>query len=176
MASIRRAAGVRRALPALLLASVASGSAADATGTDQGVTATFEGRSIRLDRGWGEAEACWSDERATRCYRSEAEMDRAELNATGPGLLADCSTTLRLYSSASFGGSVLALRERQRIVSLADLGFNNVTSSYRVGACAAEFFDTTSGGTAYPGNTNAGVSSTSMSSGWDNRVGSVFIS
>lgn len=38
------------------------------------------------------------------------------------------------------------------------------------------FYDTTSGGTAYPGNTNAGVSASSMLSGWNNRVGSVYIS
>jgi hypothetical protein len=54
---------------------------------------------------------------------------------------------------------------------------DNVTSSYVVGACAATFYDGAGGGApVYPGGTGAFASSSVMTSGWDNRVSSVYIS
>lgn len=143
----------------------------------EGIIASFESDRIRLADGWGEAHACFSDDEDTRCYRSEHEMDRAEaIEQSGTDVQSTCSSSLRLYSSTGYGGSVLALSTRYVTISLESYGFNNVTSSYRVGACSSRFYDTNSGGTAYPGNTNAGVSASSMLSGWNNRVGSVYIS
>ena len=142
------------------------------------VTAAFEGRLIGLADGWGEARACTSDGVATRCYRSEEAMDVAEnvaLDVTAAATLA-CSGSLRLYRLSGFGGGVLQLTTQFTVINLASYGFDNDTSSYRVGPCNSSFYDTTTGGTGYPGNTSANVSATSMVSGWDNRVGSVYIS
>ena len=142
------------------------------------IVATFEGRSLRLDDGWGEAHACTSDGKTARCYRTEQEMDaveggRAEV-ATSVAQV-NCGTSVRLYSSAGYAGDVLALTTRFSTINLASHGFNNITSSYRIGSCSAQFFDTTGGSTVYPGSTTAGSSAAVMVSGWDNRVGSVYI-
>ena|SRR6478752_213889 len=155
-------------------------SIATAEETVDSVVATFEGDLIALADGWGEATACTSDDSGTRCYRTETEMDESE----SPGQrargdvspLAVCSTSLRLYSATSFGGSVLQLSTRSSYLNLSSYGFDNTTSSYQIGACSALFFDGANGGApTYPGATGAGASATSMSAGWDNRVSSVFI-
>jgi hypothetical protein len=81
-----------------------------------------------------------------------------------------------LYRSTSYGGAVLQLTTRYTYINLSGYGFDNDTSSYRVGACAAYFYDgTNGGGSVYPGSTGAGVSASSMVSGWDNRISSVYI-
>lgn len=143
------------------------------------VVAEFEGGTIRLADGWGEATACHQSDAGVRCYRSEAEMDQAEVPldpATGR-LASSCSSSLKLYRSTGQSGGVLELTQQNTNLNLATFGFSNDTESYRVGACSAKFYDATSGtGTSYPGSTSAYASSSSMLSGWANRVSSVRIS
>lgn len=150
-------------------------SAADSVG----IPATFEGTTIDLQEGWGAARACTSDGTSTTCYRSEAAMDRATAEAARSIEItpfAACSSSLRLYRSTSYGGSVLQLTTRGTVINLSGYGFDNDTSSYRVGACSAGFYDGSGGGApTYPGSTGANASATSMVSGWDNRVSSVYI-
>lgn len=168
---------------ASLLAMVAAPTAtASASNDESSVIASFEGGWIRLADGWSEARACTSDGVSTRCYRSEAEMDSAEgpTDQTAQRLLVspltDCALpSVRLYQNTGWTGTVLQLTAMYTTISLAPYGFDNVTSSYRIGVCPARFYDTTSGGTLYPGNTVAGASASSMLSLWDNRVGSVYI-
>lgn len=147
--------------------------------------ATFEGTLIDLRDGWGEATACTSDGITTECFRTEQELDEYLEAATGyassllQGFAIEsvCSTSLKLYSNTSYGGSVLALSTRSTILNLSTWSFNNVTSSYKVGACNSTFYDgANAGAPTYPGNTAAGASATSMLAGWDNRVSSVIIS
>jgi hypothetical protein len=142
-----------------------------------GIVATFEGTTIDLLEGWGDARACTSDGTSTRCYRSEAAMDRAAARlSVDITPFAACSTSLRLYRSTSYGGSVLQLTTRGTVINLSGYGFDNDTSSYKVGACSAGFYDGSGGGApTYPGSTGANASATSMVSGWDNRVSSVYI-
>lgn len=171
-------------IAALLFAGVAPASGAISK-TDPSM-ASFEGGYLNLRNGWGHATACTSDGVTTECFRTEKELDQyltQVVSQAGSQSLGDvgiqsvCSTTLRLYSGTSFGGSVLALSTRLAFVNLSAFSFDNVTSSYRVGACSSTFYDGASGGApTYPGNTSAGASATSMLSGWDNRVSSVFIS
>jgi len=182
MLSITRYVRPIAAVAAAVLTFAASpAQASDPAEQEPTVIASFEGRSIRLADGWGEARACTSDGQVARCYRSEAEMDAAEdglPSAQDADLapLVDCGLpALRLYRGGSWGGGVLQLTVRYTVIDLAPYGFDNDTSSYRVGACSSRFYDTNSGGTLYPGNTTAGASSASMSSGWDNRVSSVYI-
>lgn len=167
-------------LCSLLVASMMAGhpTASASTVDDGGVIAWFDGAWIDLTDGWGEARACTSDGRTTVCYRSEAEMDRAAHTSTGFSVvpLAACSSSLRLYRSTSYGGAVLQLTTRYTYINLSGYGFDNDTSSYRVGACAAYFYDgANGGGSVYPGSTGAGVSASSMVSGWDNRISSVYV-
>jgi len=162
----------------LLATSTSVAGAEEAPVSSASVVAEFEGGTIRLADGWGEATACHQDDADVRCYRSEAEMDRAEVLADpAPGLLASCSSSLKLYRSTGQSGGVLQLTQRGVNLNLATFGFSNDTESYRVGACSARFYDATSGtGTSYPGWTGAFASSSWMLSGWANRVSSVRIS
>ncbi len=150
---------------------------AQATAPDDSVIASFEGGWLRLADDWGDAQACASDVSGTRCYRSEAEMDRQEpgIAREGDPARAACTPSVRLYVNTSYGGNVLQLTVRGTVLNLASYGFSNVTSSYKIGACSARLYDTTSGATLYPGSTSAGVWASSMSSGWDNRVSSAYI-
>ena len=168
----------------LLFAGVVPASAAISK-TDVSM-ASFEGGYLNLRNGWGQATACTSDGVSTECFRTEKQLDQYLTPVANPdgsqslgdvGIQSVCSTTLRLYSGTSFGGSVLALSTRLAFLNLSAFSFDNVTSSYRVGACSSTLYDGASGGApTYPGNTSAGASATSMLSGWDNRVSSVFIS
>ena len=88
---------------------------------------------------------------------------------------ASCSSTLRLYHGTSFTGAVLGLSTRGSLIQLASSGFDNVTSSYRVGACSASLYDGLQSG-LYPGATGAGSQASVMLSGWDNTISSVVIS
>lgn len=149
---------------------------ADAGGDS--VIATFDGQSIRLSDGWGEAGACHSDDDGTRCYRTEREMNEVEGldQSQSELLLAACSTSLRLYRGTSFGGGVLSLTQRFTGIALGPYGFDNDTSSYKVGACSSTFYDGGVGSAAYPGATGAGAQSSSMVAGWNNRISTVYIS
>lgn len=171
---------IRRTFAAIALCGVAIpvGTAAAGDADPPGVIASFEGELINLAEDWGEAHACAIAVDGARCYRSEADMDAAEGVMPEPGgrvPLANCSSKLRLYDGTSYGGEVLELQTRTVLHNLAGLGFNNRTSSYKIGACSAKLFDTTTGVTLYPGSTGAGVWASSMQSGWDNRIGSVII-
>ncbi|MDQ3524956.1 MAG: hypothetical protein M3451_07880 [Chloroflexota bacterium] len=150
---------------------------ADAQAELDSVVASFEGHDLRLAEDWGDAGACYQDAVDTRCYRTEAEMDATEsvVRRTQAAPLASCSTTLRLYRSTNYGGGVLALSQRGTGIALSTFGFNNDTSSFRIGACSAIFYDGGVGSTQYSGGTAAGVWSAFMVSGWDNRVSTVYI-
>jgi hypothetical protein len=152
-----------------------------AAATSPGVLAQFEGRTIDLSEDWGEATACSITTVGATCYRTEQEMDaafavtlRVALSLRGLfGILSNCVTQVKLYDGTSYGGTVLQLWGRQTHV-LSTSGFDNVTSSYKIGACDAEFYSGISTG-PYPGNTSAGAQSTAMVAGWDNIVSSIYI-
>jgi hypothetical protein len=148
-----------------------------------GVEAQFEGDTIDLSQGWGAARACAVTAAAVNCYRSEAEMDAALAAAAGAStgsevgiLTVSCSSSLRLYTGTSYSGSVLYLAVRLVAINLSPLGFDNTTSSYRVGACDSDLYSGANlGGSLYPGDTSAGAQAASMVSGWNNIVSSVFL-
>lgn len=150
--------------------------------------AEYEGEEIDLRFGWETAKACATDGVTTTCYDSEAEMAAAlgsvatatpdpSAPAGSSGLLrASCSSYLRLYTGTNYTGSVLALTTRLWVLNLSDYGFNNVTSSYKVGGCSSTFYDlSNAGGTVYGGGSGAWDQAASMPSGWDNRISSVWI-
>lgn len=144
-----------------------------------GVIASFEGAWINLAEGWGDATACTSDGFTTQCFPTEQAMDAttsARVLSTQIVPQASCASSLRLYRSTAFGGAVLQLSTRSVYINLSSYGFDNDTSSFKVGACDSYFYDGASGGTPlYTGTTTANSSATSMLTGWDNRVSSVYI-
>lgn len=177
----------RRALVAacaLLAVAPLPAAAAPVRPAPSGSLATFEGHQIDLAQGWGEATACAVTDAGTKCYRTEAEMDAtiatsspatATVAASGAATTAStCSSSLRLYDGTSFTGTVLSLSTRGSLITLSTYGFDNKTSSYKVGACAAVLYSGIQSGT-YPGNTAANAQASSMQSGWDNVISSVLI-
>lgn len=168
---------VTRFLSALAMATIAlaPGGADSADDHSGGVIASFEGRPINLAESWEEATACTTDGVTARCYRSEAEMDAIEGRADD-GLARACTPTVRLWSNTGQSGQVLKITSQYTNVDLAPLGFDNITSSYKVGGCNSYMYDGAGGGAPqYPGTTSAGASYSSMASGWDNRVSSFYI-
>lgn len=158
--------------------------------------ALFEGRLIDISRDWEGAGAClvWPEAIGVpECFRTEAEMDKriAELERLHPQnetvnrqasgsstrAVSNCSNYVRLYDGTYYAGATLYLRGRQFWYDLADSGFNQKTSSFKIGACSAYFADYSGGGGDwYPtSRTEAYDVATSMISGWDNDVSSVYI-
>ncbi len=175
-------------LPAVDVLAIEAVTVPEPTAAPEPWVAEYEGQEIDLRFGWDAARACSTDGVVTTCYDTEAEMI-ASLGlpaqppagsdpSAGSGFVrASCDSYLRLYTGSSYTGSVLALTTRAWVLNLSDYGFNNVTSSYKVGGCASTFYDlSNAGGTVYGGGTWAWAQSATMLSGWDNRVSSVWIS
>lgn len=148
--------------------------------------AVFNGRTIDLSRGWQGARACIELGDHTECFAAETAMLDAHPDVFGAAtdhhllggesIAADCSSSLRLYTGTSYSGSVLTLTARQTTLNLSSYGFDNVTSSYRVGACSSSFYSGANlGGSRYPGPTSANNSAASMVTGWNNVLSSVWI-
>jgi hypothetical protein len=155
--------------------------------------AIFEQGELDLGESWGDATACIEFDDRTECFRTEDELVAAypEYGSTGGAgestsaaapigdftTTSVCSTSLRLYRLTGFTGGTLVLTTRAVVLNLSTYGFDNDTSSYRVGACASTFWAGASGsGSVYPGPTGANASASSMLSGWNNVVSSVYIS
>lgn len=147
--------------------------------------ALFEEQLIDLSEGWGEAQACvvWDGDHLVECFRTEAELvervvtsARAE-QAEPVGASSTCSSSLKLYDGPSYPGAALYLYQRTTWINLSDYGWANRTSSFKVGACLSYLADfVNGGGDWYPtSHTQAYDQSSSMISGWDNRVSSVYI-
>ncbi|MEI7547472.1 MAG: hypothetical protein WCK21_05365 [Actinomycetota bacterium] len=152
-------------------------------GGARGGQATFEGRTIDLSVDWQGATACNIAPSGSVCFRTEAQLDQflstatVDTTATVDSLASSCSSTLRLYSGTSYTGSVLNLSTEFLFINLSTYGFDNITSSYKVGACDTWFYSGASGGgSLYPGSTSAFSSSTSMLFGWNDVISSVYIS
>lgn len=160
-----------------------------ADSTELGQVAVFEGSTIDLARGWGDAHACaiWGDRGVAECFRTEAELEawlprlvslpQGSTDASVTTTATACSSALRLYDGTGYSGDVLYLWSRQTWINLWDVGFANRTSSYKIGACSSYFADYSGGGGDwYPTSlTSAYLWSPSMLSGWDNRVSSVYL-
>jgi len=155
--------------------------------------AIFEQGELDLSESWGDATACIELGDHTECFRTEQQLLAAHPEYGAPGdtestsaaastdgditPMATCSSSLRLYRSTGFTGGTLVLTTRAVVLNLSTYGFDNDTSSYRVGACASTFWSGASGsGSVYPGATGAWASASSMLSGWNNVVSSVYIS
>ena len=142
--------------------------------------AWFQGHQIDLSQGWGEARACFVDEAAAdiECFRDQAALDSRErelaANSANPDI--SCSSPLKLFADTSYGGRELDFYDRGFWQNLSDWSFDDQTSSYKVGACSVDLADGANGGSPfYPGDTSAGHNEPSMSSGWDNRISSIYI-
>lgn len=167
--------GFALVVPGLLTLSVSTPVTAQGDPPQPGSLAEYNGRIIDLAVWWEGAQACRIAEPINQCYDTEAELDAAPAPDHGSATtLTDCGSPVRLYDGTGHGVPVVEIWPRWTALSLSTYGFVNKTSSYLIGACAAAFYD--GSGNVYPGSTGAGVSRSSMSSGWNNRVASVYLS
>ena len=142
--------------------------------------AWLEDHWIDMASGWEDAVACDVEPTGNTCYRTMAAFNAAVAPVPAKGVVAlaasYCGSSVRLFDGTSYTGTMLALNLRSTNINLSTYGFDNVTSSYKVGSCDSEFFNGVNGGGAmYPGNTSAGAQASSMVTGWSNQVSSVYI-
>lgn len=142
-------------------------------------SAQFEGGILDLSKGWGIARACTYDGAVTSCFVERDELVKYLDNyheSSAFTRTSTCASSLELYENIGYGGRVLYLSGRYSWINLNIFGFDKQTSSYRVGGCRASFNGSYAGaGTNYPGDTRAGSWASTMLSGWDNRISSVYI-
>ena len=135
--------------------------------------AWYQDHWIDLSKSWETATACNVQPDGTTCYRTEAQMNAA-IGPTATSHFSPavtCGSALHLYDGTSFTGTSISFSSRLTVINLSTYGFDNLTSSYKIGACAADFYSGSNlTGTLYPGNTSANASATSMLSGWDNSI------
>lgn len=181
--------GARIAVAAITIGAVtvvAGGAPAGAdTAPGNPDAAVYEGGTLDLSESWGGAGACVELTTTTECFDTEGELLAAhpELHAVAApnkaglgvvALVADCSSSLRLYDGGSYTGSVLFLTTRQLVLNLSSYGFDNITSSFKVGACATSFFSlANAGGGTF--SRAAFAQSASMPAGFNNVLSSVYI-
>jgi hypothetical protein len=137
--------------------------------------ARFEGRWIDLEESWGAARACLvAPGLPPECFRSTFELSRRAAALETPEV--SCSSPLKLYNYTNQGGSSAWIYTRGLWINLSTYSFDNKTSSYRVGACAAELAALSDGdGAHYSGCLDAWCEEDSMSFGWNNITSSVYL-
>jgi hypothetical protein len=87
-----------------------------------------------------------------------------------------CSSSLDLYEHSYYGGRRLSFWDRGLWQNVGDYGFDNMMSSYIVGACYVYLADYRwGGGDWYPGTTSSYHPEGWLLPGWDNRVSSLYI-
>jgi len=161
----------------LALLATALPAAADAAPKDQPspAAAIFEGEPIDLTEGWGEAQACLVSAGGVECFRTIAELDAAEKLLADGAKAVTCSTPLRLYNGTYRTGTVLSVATRGTWLNLSLYGFDNLTSSYKVGSCNIDLASGTSGGgSRYWRCLTAYCLENVMASGWNNVISSAY--
>ena len=178
--------GAIRLLAVVISVSTASaivmGAPASAAGDKTTTKAWFGDHWIDMAKGWESATACAVSASAAVCFATEREMD-SYLAATAasvtaaPATAGVCSTSMRLYDGASYTGNLLYLSSQGTFLNLANYGFDNITTSYKIGACSSYFYSGASGGgSLYPiQNTEAFDQYPTMLSGWNNALSSVYM-
>lgn len=96
--------------------------------------------------------------------------------AGGHAPLLTCSTPLTLRNGANQTGTSATVSTRGVWINLSTVSFNNMTSSFTVGACSVSLASATNGGGAhYTRCLSAGCVENTMDLGWDNVISSVYL-
>jgi len=137
--------------------------------------ARFEGRWIDLSRGWQGARQCLVyPGRATECFRSAEALSRRVSGLGTPDI--SCSSPLVLHDGTYQTGPLVAVYARGLWIDMSTVGFNNMTSSYKVGACSVELANGAGGGGShYSRCLYAGCVENVMAAGWNDAVSSVYL-
>lgn len=105
-----------------LLAAVLVPSSAVAAGSPAGPIATYNGAQIDLSQGWGTAQACLVADGEVECFANRsgllARENQLATQTSAPGgafagtVTTTCSSPLRLYADAGYGGRELDFYDR----------------------------------------------------------------
>jgi hypothetical protein len=164
------------AIVGLFLATMATAAgAAEVVGEDHAEMARYAGAVIDLTEGWGTADACVVHPEGTDCFDTMAEA--AEFDAELSASSTTCSSSLRLFDGQYRTGRVLYVSDRLVWVNLSARGFDNVTRSFQVGACASRLAAGTNGGGGIYRDMRfaAGHQENVMAAGWDRAISSVYL-
>lgn len=166
------------------------------TAPSGGTIATFNGSLIDLGEDWEGAAVCIVGPEVLsqpECYETEAEAEArldqlapsgdataAAVDGQEPVALAasNCASYLKLYDGYFYTGASLWLLGRGYWRNLSLYGFDQTTSSFKVGACSAYMADWADGGGSwYPtSHTQAYDLEPYITGGWNNDISSVYIS
>jgi hypothetical protein len=137
--------------------------------------ALFEGRWIDLRGGWGSATACLVyPHRPTECFRTTAALLQRRSALPSPDI--SCSSPLKLHEKTNQLGTTIFVYTRGLWINLSTVDFDNMTSSYTVGACGIELAALANGGGShYTRCLSAWCVEDVMLTGWDNVISSVYL-
>jgi hypothetical protein len=157
------------------IVAVPSSAFAGPAGAPAAHIALFEGHWIDFSSAWRPARDCdILPGRPPVCFRTEVAARAGGAHMQQPAV--SCSTPLRLHNGTNQTGATLSIYTRGVWVDLADWGFDNMTSSYTVGACAIELASLAGGGGfRYTRCLSAGCVENVMDNGWNNVVSSVYL-
>ena len=159
-----------------------SGVTESSAATSGDVIASYNGATIDLSQGWGTATICVVAPSGTNCFANQHDY-QAWTDAqpkTSASLLAattsSCSSGFQLYENIDYGGRELIIYDESIWINLSNYSFNDIVSSYKVGACAVSMTDAANGsGNVYPGATSPGSDVSWIGSAWNDRVSSVYV-
>ena len=156
-------------------AASASPQGSDTSGSIDVTHARFEGQWIDLSKGWGAATACMIfPHRPIECFRTTEAL--LAHRATLPSPDTSCSSPLRLHDKANQLGTTIFVYTRGLWINLSTVDFDNMTSSYIVGACAVDLAALANGGGShYPECLSAWCQEDVLLTGWDNVFSSVYL-
>ena len=154
--------------------------------------ARYHGHEIDLALDWEGAGACMVAPDALadiECFDTEDELIArvAELGLEddpSPAIEGvrsiggyECSSWTKLYANTWYGGASLWFRTRGLWDNLANYGFDQRVSSFKIGACQVIFADWSNGGGSwYPMSyTQPNDVDAILLSGWDNDISSFYI-
>ena len=159
----------------------------------QGSEALYNGELIDLSKDWEGATTCIviPDELDyAECFDSDADRDErlADLGLTERFAEKDgpegasfasgyCSSYLKLYDGYWYSGSSLWMSFRGVWQNLSNFGFNQRTSSYKVGGCSTYLADWNNGGGAWipTGASQAWDVDVVITGSWNNDISSIYI-
>lgn len=158
-----------------------SGVTESSAATSGSTIATYNGGYIDLSQGWGSATICVVAPGGTNCFANQQDYQawtdaQSKTMAPSSATTSSCSSGFQLYENIDYGGRELIIYDESIWINLSNYSFNDILSSYKVGACAVSMTDAANGsGNVYPGPTSPYSDVSWIGSTWNDRVSSVYV-
>lgn len=181
MRRAQRITGVLALFFSMGLVGTISGVTESSAATSGSTIASYNGGSIDLSQGWGSATICVVAPGGTTCFANQQNYQawtnaQSKSATTLTATTASCSSGFQLYENIDYGGRELIIYDESIWINLSNYSFNDILSSYKVGACAVSMTDAANGsGNVYPGATSPYSDVSWIGSAWNDRVSSVYV-